>query len=118
MESLISTKAITFDDYVYPPWAQWVAWGIALISIIAIPLGAVHHIISVFLSGDIMRSLKDSLKPTKAWRRNAEMNLALNPDSPVHTINGSRTIINDFYINGNPIIGPTNGVINPAFAEL
>ena len=31
-------------DYVFPPWAELMGWCVAFLSIIAIPLGAVHAV--------------------------------------------------------------------------
>jgi hypothetical protein len=43
--SLTDMKRVRYGkDYVYPLWAELVGWSIALLSIIAIPLGAVHAI--------------------------------------------------------------------------
>jgi len=107
---------ITYGKYVYPPWAQWIGWSLALLSIAAIPCGAIQHIIYVFTSGNILRNLKSSLKPTKLWRRNAELNLALRTN-PLST--NTKRVISDQYVNHNTIptlnIYETNGIINPAF---
>jgi hypothetical protein len=70
-------EGITYGKYIYPYWGQWIGWSLALLSIVAIPCGAVHHIIYVFTSGNIWENLKSTFKPTKLWRQNAEMNLAL-----------------------------------------
>lgn len=32
------------NDYVYPVWAEIIGWCIALLSIIPIPLGAIHAV--------------------------------------------------------------------------
>ena len=109
---LWNTDVIRYGkNYVYPDWAHWIARGIVFVSVVALPCGAIHHIIKVFLSGNIIKSLKASLKPTKAWRRNAELNKAMTSDSPVQTIGTVTTRLSGFY----PELDANNGVINPAF---
>lgn len=112
-------EVITYGKYVYPIWAQWIGWSLALISIIAIPLGAIHHIIYIFTSGNIIKNLKLSLKPTKLWRKNAELNIALKKNSLTAT--KRRISISDTFatINvPNLHIYESNGVINPAFINI
>ena len=40
-----SYSAVTYGDYTLPTFAQTFGWVVALISIIAIPLGAVHSVL-------------------------------------------------------------------------
>jgi hypothetical protein len=74
-------NVITYGKYIYPSWGQWIGWSLALLSIVAIPCGAVEHMISghVFTSGNIWEDLKSSLKPTKLWRQNAHLNSNIPP---------------------------------------
>ncbi|CAG2105152.1 unnamed protein product [Medioppia subpectinata] len=41
---LYNEEVITYGKYVYPSWAQWIGWSLALISVAAIPLGAISHL--------------------------------------------------------------------------
>ncbi|CAG2180417.1 unnamed protein product [Oppiella nova] len=115
---LFDEEVITYGKYIYPPWAQWVGWSLALISMAAIPLGVIQHIVQVFTSGNIIQNLKCSLRPTKLWSQNASLYSSLNSDTPVHT---KRTIITDFYVNSGVSdldIRHEDGVINPAFIAI
>jgi hypothetical protein len=113
-------NVITYGKYIYPSWGQWIGWSLALLSIVAIPCGAVHHMIYVFTSGNICENLKSTFRPTKLWRQNAELNLALSSNSlnSITSGNTKRMFINDAYVNCNiPSLNiyESNGVINPAF---
>ncbi|KAF7665675.1 hypothetical protein LDENG_00136540 [Lucifuga dentata] len=59
--SIIQFKPARYEDYVFPVWAQGVGWGIALASIIWIPLGALHTL--WVLPGSFMQKLKLSITP-------------------------------------------------------
>ncbi|XP_069001780.1 sodium- and chloride-dependent GABA transporter ine [Embiotoca jacksoni] len=59
--SIIQFKPARYGDYVFPPWAQGVGWGIALASIIWIPLGAIHTL--WVLPGSLIQKLKLSITP-------------------------------------------------------
>ncbi|XP_054159838.1 sodium- and chloride-dependent glycine transporter 1-like [Oppia nitens] len=109
---LFDTETITYGKYVYPSWAQWLGWGVVIISLVSIPFGAVLHIINVFLSKDIKHNLKICLRPTKLWRQNAEIHSALTVNYNVHNKP------NDYYVNSSaPTLNIRSeiGVINPAF---
>lgn len=45
--SIINFKPLTYDDYVYPAWANWVGWGIALSSMILVPAYVVYKFFSI-----------------------------------------------------------------------
>lgn len=45
--SIINFKPLTYDDYVYPPWANWVGWGIALSSMILVPAYVIYKFFSI-----------------------------------------------------------------------
>ncbi len=117
--SLIADEdVITYGKYIYPFWGQWIGWSFALLSIVAIPCGAVHHIIYMFTSGNIWENLKSTFKPTKLWRQNAELNLALSSNSLNTSGNTKRMFINDSYVNRNiPSLNTyeSNGAINSSF---
>lgn len=59
--SIIEFKPASYEDYVFPTWAQGVGWVIALSSIIWIPVCAVHTL--WVLPGSILQKLKLSLTP-------------------------------------------------------
>lgn len=45
--SIINFKPLTYDDYVYPPWANWVGWGIALSSMTLVPAYVIYKFFSI-----------------------------------------------------------------------
>lgn len=45
--SIINFKPLTYDDYTYPPWANWVGWGIALSSMILVPAYVIYKFLSI-----------------------------------------------------------------------
>ena len=44
--SVINFKQLTYDDYVFPPWANWVGWGIALSSMTLVPAYIAYKFLS------------------------------------------------------------------------
>nr|XP_057925838.1 sodium- and chloride-dependent GABA transporter 1 [Doryrhamphus excisus] len=42
--SIIQYTPVQYGSYKYPLWAEWVGWGVSLISLIWIPIGAIHEI--------------------------------------------------------------------------
>ncbi|KAJ8043609.1 Sodium- and chloride-dependent GABA transporter ine [Holothuria leucospilota] len=44
--SIIDYKVVDYDGYVYPPWAEVLGWFFAMVSIICIPLGAIHAMVT------------------------------------------------------------------------
>ncbi|KAL1115231.1 hypothetical protein AAG570_007262, partial [Ranatra chinensis] len=42
---LIYQEPLTYQEYTYPAWAEWIGWGLALTSILSIPLLAIVQII-------------------------------------------------------------------------
>lgn len=42
--SIIGYSKITYGDYEYPSWAEGLGWGLACISLVCIPIGAVHEV--------------------------------------------------------------------------
>uniref|UniRef100_A0A671FNP7 Transporter n=1 Tax=Rhinolophus ferrumequinum TaxID=59479 RepID=A0A671FNP7_RHIFE len=59
--SIINFKPLTYDDYVFPLWANWVGWGIALSSMSLVPA----YIIYKFLStrGSVWERLAYGITP-------------------------------------------------------
>lgn len=45
MFGLIYHQPLQYNDYNYPTWAEWVGWGLALSSILMIPLVAIIQLI-------------------------------------------------------------------------
>ncbi|XP_058384594.1 sodium-dependent noradrenaline transporter isoform X2 [Diceros bicornis minor] len=43
--SIINFKPLTYDDYIFPLWANWVGWGIALSSMVLVPAYIVYKFI-------------------------------------------------------------------------
>ncbi|XP_045890486.1 sodium- and chloride-dependent GABA transporter 1 isoform X2 [Micropterus dolomieu] len=44
ISSIIQYTPVHYGKYTYPVWAEWVGWGISLVSIVWIPLGAIQEI--------------------------------------------------------------------------
>lgn len=44
MFGLFYHQPLQYNEYFYPYWAEWVGWGLALSSIIMIPIGAIIQI--------------------------------------------------------------------------
>uniref|UniRef100_A0A2K6FBM8 Solute carrier family 6 member 2 n=1 Tax=Propithecus coquereli TaxID=379532 RepID=A0A2K6FBM8_PROCO len=44
--SIVNFKPLTYDDYVFPLWANWVGWGIALSSMVLVPVYIVYKFLS------------------------------------------------------------------------
>lgn len=47
MVSVINFKPLNYDDYVFPLWANWVGWGIALSSMVLVPAYSVYKFFSI-----------------------------------------------------------------------
>lgn len=45
--SIINFRPLTYDDYVFPPWANWVGWGIALSSMVLVPAYIIYKFLSM-----------------------------------------------------------------------
>lgn len=44
--SVINFKPLTYDDYIFPLWANWVGWGIALSSMALVPTYTAYKFLS------------------------------------------------------------------------
>lgn len=44
--SIINFKQLTYDDYVFPLWANWVGWGVALSSMTLVPAYIAYKFLS------------------------------------------------------------------------
>lgn len=44
VSSIVQYTPVRYGKYKYPAWAEGVGWGVSLVSIIWIPLGAIHEI--------------------------------------------------------------------------
>uniref|UniRef100_A0A8C8ZDW6 Transporter n=1 Tax=Prolemur simus TaxID=1328070 RepID=A0A8C8ZDW6_PROSS len=44
--SIVNFKPLTYDDYVFPLWANWVGWGIALSSMVLVPVYVIYKFLS------------------------------------------------------------------------
>ena len=44
--SIINFKPLTYDDYIFPLWANWVGWGIAGSSMVLVPAYIVYKFFS------------------------------------------------------------------------
>ena len=44
--SWVQYQPLTYDDYEYPPWGIVLGWGLAFISLLCLPLGMIHAIVT------------------------------------------------------------------------
>ncbi|XP_025776374.1 sodium-dependent noradrenaline transporter [Puma concolor] len=44
--SVVNFKPLTYDDYIFPLWANWVGWGIALSSMVLVPAYSIYKFFS------------------------------------------------------------------------
>ncbi|CAG9813539.1 unnamed protein product [Phaedon cochleariae] len=81
MFGLFHHQSLQYNEYFYPPWAEWVGWGLTLSSIIMIPLFAIIQIIKTKGTFKEVRSLID-LTPTDFIKiREKEVNSFTNHSS-------------------------------------
>ncbi|XP_049719613.1 sodium-dependent noradrenaline transporter isoform X4 [Elephas maximus indicus] len=45
--SIVNFKPLTYDDYIFPLWANWVGWGIALSSMVLVPAYTIYKFLSI-----------------------------------------------------------------------
>ncbi|XP_061907295.1 sodium- and chloride-dependent GABA transporter 1 [Entelurus aequoreus] len=62
MSSIIHYTPVQYGQYKYPLWAEWVGWCVSLVSLIWIPIGAIHEICSN--KGSFISRLRTSLTTT------------------------------------------------------
>ncbi|KAM4577242.1 sodium- and chloride-dependent GABA transporter ine isoform 1-T1 [Odontesthes bonariensis] len=62
ISSIVQYTPPRYGKYTYPLWAEWMGWGISLVSVIWIPLGAIHEICNN--KGSLVQRLKTAITPT------------------------------------------------------
>ncbi|XP_032371090.1 sodium- and chloride-dependent GABA transporter 1 isoform X1 [Etheostoma spectabile] len=62
ISSIVQYTPAHYENYTYPRWAEVVGWGVSLVSIVWIPLGAIQEIYSH--KGSLLQRLKISMMPT------------------------------------------------------
>ncbi|XP_029915150.1 sodium- and chloride-dependent GABA transporter ine [Myripristis murdjan] len=62
ISSVIQYTPAHYGDYTYPVWAEVVGWGISLVSIVWIPLGAIQEIYNN--KGSLLQRVKTAVTPT------------------------------------------------------
>ncbi|KAG8012023.1 Sodium-and chloride-dependent GABA transporter 1 [Nibea albiflora] len=60
--SIIQYTPAKYGKYTYPLWAEWVGWLVSLVSVVWIPLGAIHELCKN--KGSFLQRLKTSMTPT------------------------------------------------------
>ncbi|RUS79168.1 hypothetical protein EGW08_013076 [Elysia chlorotica] len=60
--SMIQYKPLSVAGYVYPPWAVGLGWVIALVSVLCIPAGMIHSVITS-PGNSWMKKIRNSFKP-------------------------------------------------------
>uniref|UniRef100_A0A3P9DFN5 Transporter n=1 Tax=Maylandia zebra TaxID=106582 RepID=A0A3P9DFN5_9CICH len=62
VSSIIQYTPPHYGKYEYPVWAEWVGWGVSLVSIVWIPFGAIQEIYNN--KGSLLQRLKTAMTPT------------------------------------------------------
>ncbi|KAM3867516.1 sodium- and chloride-dependent GABA transporter ine [Diretmus argenteus] len=62
ISSIIQYTPVAYGKYTYPVWAEVVGWGISLVSIVWIPLGAIQEICNN--KGSFLERVKTAMTPT------------------------------------------------------
>lgn len=73
--SMIQYRPLTMAGYVYPDWAQGLGWVIALVSVVCIPLGMVHAVLTAKghnIFQKFIHSLKAEIEPERSAALNME----------------------------------------------
>ncbi|XP_034094102.1 LOW QUALITY PROTEIN: sodium- and chloride-dependent GABA transporter ine [Gymnodraco acuticeps] len=60
--SIVQYTPAHYETYTYPKWAEGVGWGVSLVSIVWIPIGAIHEICSN--KGSFLQRVKTAMIPT------------------------------------------------------
>ena len=56
--SWVQYQPITYGDYVYPPWAIGLGWGLSALSLVCIPLGMLKGVVEAH--GDSLYKVGDA----------------------------------------------------------
>uniref|UniRef100_A0A2K5SJ64 Transporter n=1 Tax=Cebus imitator TaxID=2715852 RepID=A0A2K5SJ64_CEBIM len=59
--SIINFKPLSYDDYIFPPWANWVGWGISLSSMVLVPIYIIYKLLST--QGSLWERLAYGITP-------------------------------------------------------
>ncbi|XP_023269331.1 sodium- and chloride-dependent GABA transporter 1-like isoform X1 [Seriola lalandi dorsalis] len=62
ISSIVQYTPVHYGKYPYPVWAEWVGWGVSLVSIVWIPLGAFQEMYSN--KGSLLQRIKTAVTPT------------------------------------------------------
>nr|XP_046243354.1 sodium- and chloride-dependent GABA transporter ine [Scatophagus argus] len=81
ISSIAQYTPARYGKYTYPVWAEWVGWGISLVSIVWIPIGAIQEIYNN--KGSFLQRLIKAMTPTidldaEVWELEKQ-----NQDNPV-----------------------------------
>lgn len=104
--------------YIFPKWATWLGWCMALIPLSAIPFGVLHHFLTA--RGSLWEKTKSGFRCTDLFRQNAELQSAISKrvsnitpvpsDYPLDKSKEGIVSTHFSYVNQN-----NNGLVNPAF---
>lgn len=76
VSSIVHYTPVRYGKYKYPSWADGVGWGVSLVSIIWIPLGAIHEI--YINKGSLYERLKSAVTPS------LDLDIDNSPDKQLH----------------------------------
>ncbi|KAF6079461.1 solute carrier family 6 member 2 [Phyllostomus discolor] len=71
--SIINFKQLTYDDYVFPLWANWVGWGVALSSMTLVPAYVAYKFLST--RGSLWERLAYGITPENEHHLVAQRNV-------------------------------------------
>ncbi|XP_070689408.1 sodium- and chloride-dependent GABA transporter ine isoform X2 [Pempheris klunzingeri] len=60
--SIVQYSPARYGQYTYPVWAEWVGWGVTLVSLVWIPLGAIQELYNN--KGSLLQRLKTAMIST------------------------------------------------------
>lgn len=75
--SMVQYKPLSVAGYTYPPWAVGLGWVIALISVLCIPAGMIHGVLTS-PGNSLIKKIKNSFKPIMNPEHGPPLNTAEN----------------------------------------
>lgn len=82
--TLIDIKPTSYGEYVFPDWATPIGWMFSLISVSAIPLVAIHKVVTSDIPRSTMDKIKILVQPTAEWGPKLQIH-RMETMSPKHT---------------------------------
>jgi len=67
--SIVGYTPLTYGEYEYPTWAEWFGWSLASLSLVCVPIGAIHEFATCHVPDDdhsLLRRVKQAFRP-QSW---------------------------------------------------